>query len=93
MSKTKWEHREISPTGSPDLDGDGARLFNLLNLLVTALERLRADDPLPGACRGPVSERWEDEGYVYLESDLPSVLGSEMDISIHRDRVFIRIER
>jgi hypothetical protein len=93
VCKTGRDLREFSPPRSPHLDGDGARLVRLLNLLVAALGRIRADD-LPPDDRGGVGpERWEDEGYVYLESNLPGVSESETDLSIHEGRVFIRIEK
>jgi HSP20 family molecular chaperone IbpA len=93
VRKTEWDHREISPTRSPHLDGDGDLLLHLLDLLATALGRVRADDPLPDVGRGATVERWEDDDHVYLESKLPGGPGSEIDISIHEGLVFIRIER
>lgn len=93
MSLTEFDDRDASPTRDPGLHGDGARLRLLLNLLVTTLERIRGDDPLPDVRRVAAPDRWGDEGFVYLESNLPGVPGSEIDISIHEGLVFIRIER
>jgi len=93
MNNFELNHHEIDPTRSPDLDGDGARVLYLLNLLVIALVRTCADDPRPDIRRGTAVARWEDDDYVYLESNLPRVPGSEIDINFHEGRVFIRIER
>jgi hypothetical protein len=93
MRSTEFNDRDASPTRTPDLHGDGLRLRLLLNLLVTTLQRIRADDPVPDVRSGAAPERWGDEEFVYLESNLPGVPGSEIDISIHEGLVFIRIER
>jgi HSP20 family molecular chaperone IbpA len=68
-------------------DRDYARLAPLLKRLVNALRRIASDDgPLPAGQR-------DHEGHIYLEFDLPGVVGSDVDISIHEGRAFIRIER
>jgi len=35
--------------------------------------------------------RWEDEEYTYIEVQLPRILGLDIDLNVHRDRVLIRI--
>jgi len=35
--------------------------------------------------------RWEDKEYAYIEVQLPRILGPEIDLNVHRDRVLIRI--
>ncbi len=90
MNKVEWD---VSPTRQPTRDGDGTHLLHLLDLLVNTLQRIRHNDSLPDARRGTAPKRWEDEGHVYLESNLSGVPGPEIDISIHEGIVFIRIVR
>ena len=37
--------------------------------------------------------RWEDEQHIYLEADLGTDLGLDIDIFIHGGRAFIRMTR
>jgi HSP20 family molecular chaperone IbpA len=81
------------PQKSSTRDRDYARLPPLLKRLVNALERIAKDDSLPAVPSSAAPERWEDESYIYLEFDLPGVLGSELEVGIHEGRAYIRIER
>jgi HSP20 family molecular chaperone IbpA len=64
----------------------------LLTHLLKKLVQVR-DDPSPAALDGSPSERWEDEEFINLEVELPGVTGPDIDISIHGDRAFVRMER
>ena len=38
-------------------------------------------------------DRWEDDEYVYLQTDLEAIFGSEIDINVHDGRFYVRVER
>jgi HSP20 family molecular chaperone IbpA len=59
--------------------------------LVGILERLR-ESPSVKSNEGTL-ERWEDEEYIYLETDLGSVSAPEIDVNVHDGRVYIRMAR
>jgi len=35
--------------------------------------------------------RWEDDTHAYIEVQLPRLLGPDIDLNVHQDRVLIRI--
>jgi HSP20 family molecular chaperone IbpA len=72
---------------------DSIGLLQLLNRLVVALGPATIADPSPGGRRDARIERWQDKEHVYLEANLLGAAESEIDISIHMGRVFIRIAR
>ena len=59
--------------------------------LVQVLERLK--DNSGASCDGGSMDRWEDEEYVYLQTDLEAIFGSEIDINVHDGRFYVRVER
>ena len=81
------------PQKLPARDHDYARLPPHMKRLVNILERIASDCPLPPARNRADLQLWDHEDYLYLEFDVPGVVGSELDICIHGGRAFIRIER
>jgi hypothetical protein len=87
------DHQEVSPPRGLHVDGDGAHLLHLLDLLANALESIRAaEPPLDNRC-GAATEQWEDEHHVYLDFCLPSECEVELDMNIHEGQAFFRIEK
>jgi hypothetical protein len=76
--------------GEPE--DEGARLVHVLNRLVTALEPTGSSVAMPEARRGGAAECWEDRDYVSFQISLPGE-PQEIDINIHGDKVFIRVDR
>jgi hypothetical protein len=66
-------------------------LPHLLGCLLSHLERLAAGGG--SAEDDGSSDRWEDEGYVYLEAELPAFDGLDVDISVGEGRAFVRVGR
>ncbi|WP_165252839.1 hypothetical protein [Paludisphaera soli] len=65
-------------------------MSELLVELVQGLERMAEQSQAIDA-RSP--ERWDGEGWAYLEVEVPGVTGLEIDINVHLGRAYIRVER
>jgi hypothetical protein len=71
---------------------DMSLLPELLARLVQELMRIR-DGVVPSVAHHPTpTERWEDEEFIYLETELHKEPGPVIDICIHSGRAFIRME-
>jgi hypothetical protein len=66
------------------------QVSELLVELVKCLGRI-VDGP-PGTDEGS-PEWWDGGDYAYVEVDIPSVTGLDIDINVHRGRAYIRMER
>jgi hypothetical protein len=40
---------------------------------------------------GSSPEHWDDDDYAYISIRLPHILGPDVDVNVHEDRVLIRI--
>jgi hypothetical protein len=43
--------------------------------------------------QGQSPDHWEDKDHAYIEVSLPRILGPDVDLNVHQDRVLIRIGR
>ena len=68
-------------------------LHQLLTQLLRELVQIRDGMRPAVALQGTPPERWEDEGFIYLETGLPGEPGPDVDICIHAGQAFIRMER
>ena len=59
--------------------------------LVQILEQIK--DGSRAASDDASIDRWEDDEYVYLQTDLEAIFGSEIDINVHDGRFYVRLER
>jgi hypothetical protein len=59
--------------------------------LVQILERLKDSTEDSGGENR--LERWEDDAFVYLQTDLNLIFESEIDINVHDGRFYVRLER
>jgi hypothetical protein len=69
------------------------QLPEILSALTEGLEQIRDGNYDGGEFNGSHLDRIEDEDFIYLEAALARVSNTEIDISIHEARAFIRIER
>jgi HSP20 family molecular chaperone IbpA len=92
MRIRKINGRGMGIEGPGDLQeaGDSQVLLLALKELVGRLSG--AGVGAPASASGPV-ERWEDEGYLYLEAGLPGTLELDIDVTIQAGRAFIRMVR
>ena len=84
--------------GSISLDGDGdvrdqEDTRYLLTVLKELLDRLSGRDPAGVVASLEEVERWEGDGYLYVETPLAHSAGAEIDVSIQGGRAFIRMAR
>jgi HSP20 family molecular chaperone IbpA len=59
--------------------------------LVQILERLKNSPADPAGSKS--IDRWDDDQYIYLETDLGAIFDSEIDINVHDGRFYVRLER
>jgi HSP20 family molecular chaperone IbpA len=77
-----------APATSADCSTPAQSLFVEL---VQILEQIKNS---PQADSGEQSiERWEDDSFIYLETDLEGIFDSEIDINIHDGRFYLRSVR
>ncbi len=84
--------RLLTPSGGPM--SQSSRPSSLKELLAELAEVLHAmkQAPVTASQRAAV-ERWEDDDYIYLETDLEGARETEIDINLHDGRFYIRVER
>ena len=70
-----------------------ASITELLRGLMEELTRQQEGTTHPDPLHYRELCRWENEEHIYLEADLGTDIGSDVDIYIHRDRAFIRMTR
>jgi hypothetical protein len=70
-----------------------SQLPELLTVLTEELVQLRDASLAAAAPDGMIYELTEDTNFIYLEAELGCESSTEIDISIHETRAFIRIER
>ena len=78
---------------TPDDLHEGGDAGQLLLVLKELVERLSGANKAGGAPRHDALERWEDEGYLYLEASLPTALEVDLDVNIQAGRAFLRMAR
>ncbi len=66
-------------------------IHELLVELVQILEQIKDGSRASGDSE--LMDRWEDDEYVYLQTDLEAIFGSEIDINVHEGRFYVRLER
>ena len=59
--------------------------------LVLSVERI--DDPKCDESIDQDVEQWEDDDFLYLETDSPAYNYMDIDINIHDGRVYIRVTK
>jgi hypothetical protein len=68
-------------------------LIRQLSALLEELAQVRDGVKLAISPEGTAIEPFGDEGYIYLEADLPGNPGLDIDIFVHKTRALVRMER
>jgi HSP20 family protein len=65
-----------------------------INRLASIFDRAIGEDtPFGAAWSGVPMAMWEDDEHIYVEADLPGLTEQDVDITVHRGKLFIRGER
>jgi hypothetical protein len=68
-------------------------LIRQLSALLEELAKVRDGVNPALSADSTALEPFGDEGYIYLEADLPGMPGLDIDISVHKTRALFRMER